>query len=87
MLASSSWVCLTLHSPCAGNVFNMSSLVTAFGSTEYPTTEGLNPTTTANTMAAWVKTYGLDGLDVGEQLWSHNAKFPDYSDKFVWLSV
>lgn len=39
-------------------------LVSAFGSTDVPTTSGANPITTANTMAAWVKEYGLDGIDV-----------------------
>lgn len=39
-------------------------MVSAFGSTENPTSSGLDATTTANTMAAWVKTYTLDGIDV-----------------------
>ncbi|KAF8323821.1 glycoside hydrolase family 18 protein [Clavulina sp. PMI_390] len=38
-------------------------MVTAFGSTEQPTTSGLNAASTASTMASWVKTYGLDGID------------------------
>ena len=29
-----------------------------------PTTAGTDPVATANTMAAWVKTYNLDGIDV-----------------------
>ncbi|KAF8323820.1 glycoside hydrolase family 18 protein [Clavulina sp. PMI_390] len=39
-------------------------MVTAFGSTEQPTTAGLNAASTASTMASWVKTYSLDGIDV-----------------------
>ncbi|KAG7445582.1 glycoside hydrolase family 18 protein [Guyanagaster necrorhizus] len=39
-------------------------LVSAFGSTDIPTTSGVNPNTTAATMAAWVIEYGLDGIDV-----------------------
>ncbi|TFY60415.1 hypothetical protein EVG20_g7424 [Dentipellis fragilis] len=39
-------------------------MVSAFGETDHPTTDGANPVTTANTMAAWVKQYDLDGIDV-----------------------
>lgn len=39
-------------------------LVSAFGSTDVPTTTGADPVATANTMAAWVKQYSLDGIDV-----------------------
>jgi chitinase len=39
-------------------------MVSAFGSTEQPTTAGKNPTSTAKTLAAWVKKYGLDGIDI-----------------------
>ena len=39
-------------------------MVSAFGATDAPTTNGANPTETANSMAAWVEQYGLDGLDV-----------------------
>lgn len=38
-------------------------LVSAFGSTETPTSSGFSASGTANTMAAWVKTYGLDGIE------------------------
>lgn len=37
-------------------------LVSAFGSTETPTTSGADATTVAQTMAAWVKAYGVDGI-------------------------
>ncbi|KAH9074755.1 glycoside hydrolase [Lactarius deliciosus] len=39
-------------------------LVSVFGATEAPTTAGSDPTAVANTMAAWVKKYDLDGIDV-----------------------
>ncbi|KAK7037514.1 hypothetical protein VNI00_011006 [Paramarasmius palmivorus] len=39
-------------------------IVSLFGSTNTPTTSGADPIDTANTMAAWVKQYGLDGVDV-----------------------
>ncbi|KAI0788757.1 glycoside hydrolase [Abortiporus biennis] len=39
-------------------------LVSAFGSTDVPTSSGADPIATANTMAAWVKQFSLDGIDV-----------------------
>ncbi|KAH8114763.1 chitinase [Phellopilus nigrolimitatus] len=39
-------------------------IVSAFGSTISPTTSGVDATQVANNMATWVKTYGLDGIDV-----------------------
>ncbi|OBZ73875.1 Endochitinase 3 [Grifola frondosa] len=39
-------------------------MVSAFGSTDVPTTTGADPITTANTMAAWVQEFDLDGIDV-----------------------
>ncbi|KAF8845083.1 glycoside hydrolase family 18 protein [Paxillus ammoniavirescens] len=39
-------------------------IVSAFGSTDAPTSTGANPTTTANNLAAFVIQYGLDGVDV-----------------------
>ncbi|KAJ6610196.1 glycoside hydrolase [Mycena sp. CBHHK59/15] len=39
-------------------------LVSAFGSTDVPTSSGVNPVTMATTMANWVIQYGLDGIDV-----------------------
>ncbi|TFK83689.1 glycoside hydrolase family 18 protein [Polyporus arcularius HHB13444] len=42
----------------------ISLIVSAFGATDAPTTGGANAASTANTMAAWVKQYDLDGLDV-----------------------
>ncbi|PSR90582.1 hypothetical protein PHLCEN_2v4875 [Hermanssonia centrifuga] len=42
----------------------ISLVVSVFGSTDVPTTTGADPIGTANTMAAWVKQYDLDGIDV-----------------------
>lgn len=42
----------------------ISLIVSAYGSTEEPTTSGYDPVEQANYMGAWVKEYGLAGLDV-----------------------
>ncbi|KZT52238.1 glycoside hydrolase family 18 protein [Calocera cornea HHB12733] len=39
-------------------------LVSAFGSTDAPTSDGEDPTTLAQSMAAWVQEYDLDGIDI-----------------------
>ncbi|KAM5537760.1 hypothetical protein V8D89_008528 [Ganoderma adspersum] len=39
-------------------------VASAFGATDTPTTAGANAVSTANTMAQWVKSNGLDGIDV-----------------------
>ena len=39
-------------------------IASAFGATDLPTTSGANAVNTANTMAKWVKSNGLDGIDV-----------------------
>lgn len=39
-------------------------IVSAFGATDAPTSSGNDPIATANTFAAWVKQYSLDGIDV-----------------------
>ncbi|KIK62594.1 glycoside hydrolase family 18 protein [Collybiopsis luxurians FD-317 M1] len=39
-------------------------IVSLFGATDAPTTEGADPVDTANTMAAFVKDFDLDGADV-----------------------
>lgn len=46
------------------NSAGISLIVSAFGSTETPTSSGLSPTAAADTMAAWVIQYGLNGIDV-----------------------
>lgn len=39
-------------------------IVSVFGATDAPTSTGADPISTANTMAAWVKEFDLDGIDV-----------------------
>ncbi|KAJ7934955.1 glycoside hydrolase family 18 protein [Mycena leptocephala] len=39
-------------------------MVSAFGSSDVPTSSGVNPITMATTMANWVIQYNLDGIDV-----------------------
>ncbi|PIL26071.1 hypothetical protein GSI_11825 [Ganoderma sinense ZZ0214-1] len=39
-------------------------IASAFGATDLPTTSGASAANTANTMAKWVKSNGLDGIDV-----------------------
>nr|XP_019043356.1 hypothetical protein I302_07931 [Kwoniella bestiolae CBS 10118]OCF22286.1 hypothetical protein I302_07931 [Kwoniella bestiolae CBS 10118] len=39
-------------------------MVSAFGSTDAPTSNGADPTQTAQALAKWVKDYGLDGVDI-----------------------
>jgi len=39
-------------------------VVSAFGSTDTPTSSGLDPVSLANTMGNWVRQYGLDGIDI-----------------------
>lgn len=48
----------------AYNDAGIALMVSIFGSSDTPTSSGADPTTTANTMAAWVIQYGLDGIDV-----------------------
>ncbi|KAI0644217.1 glycoside hydrolase [Trametes meyenii] len=42
----------------------ISLIVSAFGATDAPTSSGADPSKTADTMAAWVKQFDLDGIDV-----------------------
>ncbi|KAG8215631.1 hypothetical protein J3R82DRAFT_7500 [Butyriboletus roseoflavus] len=46
------------------NAAGISLIVSAFGSTDTPTTSGMNYLTTANDLAAWVVQYSLQGVDV-----------------------
>ncbi|KAI0329700.1 glycoside hydrolase [Cubamyces sp. BRFM 1775] len=57
------------------NGANISIVVSAFGSTDAPTTTGADPVDTANTMAQWVLDNQLDGIDVDyEDLSAMNAR-------------
>ena len=46
------------------NAAGISLIVAAFGSTDTPTSSGLDAVTTANTMATWVTQYGMQGIDI-----------------------
>lgn len=45
-------------------------MISAFGSTDVPTSTGADPIATANSMAAFVKKYQLDGIDVDYEVCS-----------------
>ncbi|KAK0446753.1 glycoside hydrolase family 18 protein [Armillaria borealis] len=51
-------------------------LVSVFGSSDVPTTSRADPIATADTMAAWVTQYSLDGIDVDYEV---TAKLKAYS--------
>ncbi|KAJ7066616.1 glycoside hydrolase family 18 protein [Mycena amicta] len=46
------------------NAAGIKLMVSAFGSSDVPTSTGVNPTTMATTMANWVIQFSLDGIDV-----------------------
>ncbi|KAF7356592.1 Glycoside hydrolase family 18 protein [Mycena venus] len=46
------------------NAAGIKLIVSVFGSTDVPTSSGVNPIAMATTMAKWVKQYNLDGIDV-----------------------
>ena len=46
------------------NEAGISLIVSAFGSTETPTSSGVDPTSAASTVADWVIQYGVNGIDV-----------------------
>lgn len=46
------------------NAAGISLIVSAFGSTDSPTTSGTNAVTIANNLASWVQQYGLQGVDI-----------------------
>ncbi|KAG8215713.1 hypothetical protein J3R82DRAFT_7593 [Butyriboletus roseoflavus] len=52
------------------NAAGISLIVSAFGSTDTPTSSGVDPVTLANTMAAWVTQYGVNGIDVDYEVHS-----------------
>jgi hypothetical protein len=46
-------------------------IVSAFGSTDAPTSSGADPVATANTVATFVKNFQLDGVDVDYEVRPH----------------
>ncbi|KAI0708845.1 glycoside hydrolase [Cerioporus squamosus] len=63
----------------------ISLIVSAFGSTDAPTSGGADAASTANTMAAWVKQYDLDGLDVDYE--DFNAMDKGDGSAEAWLAT
>ncbi|KAI0372704.1 glycoside hydrolase [Pilatotrama ljubarskyi] len=63
----------------------ISLIVSAFGATDAPTSSGADPTSTANTMAAWVKQFDLDGIDVDYE--DFNAMDASDGKAEVWLAT
>lgn len=45
-------------------------MISAFGATEFPTTNGIDPVDCANKLAAFVAENNLDGVDID---WEDNA--------------
>ena len=65
----------------------MSLVVSAFGETELPTTQGLDPAATANTMAQFVLSNDVDGIDVD---WEETTLVTDPTKSGVgeaWLAT
>ncbi|KAG1795178.1 glycoside hydrolase family 18 protein [Suillus plorans] len=63
----------------------ISLIVSAFGSTDTPTTDGYDPTTIANDLAAFVLEYDLDGVDIDyEDFDAMNAQNGSAED---WLTT
>jgi hypothetical protein len=65
-------------------------MVSAFGSTDAPTSSGVDPVAIANTMAAWVKQYELDGIDVdyeGGNAPTRQTAFTDFPSRISMLST
>lgn len=46
------------------NAAGISLTVSAFGSTDAPTSSGTDPVTIADNLASWVLQYGLQGVDI-----------------------
>ncbi|KAI5999385.1 glycoside hydrolase family 18 protein [Pisolithus orientalis] len=73
----------SIHSSYAAA--GISLIVSAFGSTDAPTSSGADPTTTANNLAAFVQEYGLDGVDVDYE--DFNAMNAQDGSAENWLST
>ncbi|KAG7093682.1 hypothetical protein E1B28_007340 [Marasmius oreades] len=59
-------------------------IVSLFGATDAPTSSGADPIATANTMAAWVKEFDLDGADIDYE--DFNAMNAGNGSAEKWLS-
>lgn len=59
--------------------------VSAFGSTDTPTSAGQDPVALANTLSAWVKQWGLDGVDIDYEVCATIRKSGALGDHFTGL--
>lgn len=55
------------------NAAGISLIVSAFGSTDAPTSSGANAVTVANNLASWVVQYGLQGVDIDYEVPLHRS--------------
>ncbi|KAG6372517.1 hypothetical protein JVT61DRAFT_7623 [Boletus reticuloceps] len=55
----------------------ISLIVSGFGSTETPTSSGVDPMTAANAMAEWVIQYGVNGIDVDYEAFCNTSVQPN----------
>ncbi|KAG1740045.1 glycoside hydrolase family 18 protein [Suillus lakei] len=63
----------------------ISLIVSAFGSTDAPTSGGYDPTTVANDLAAFVLEYNLDGVDIDYE--DFNAMNAENGSAETWLTT
>lgn len=63
----------------------ISLIVSAFGSTDAPTSSGYDPTTIANDLAAFVLKYDLDGVDIDYE--DFNAMNAENGSAETWLTT
>ncbi|KAF9240657.1 glycoside hydrolase family 18 protein [Melanogaster broomeanus] len=67
------------------NSAGISLIVSAFGSTDAPTSSGADPTTTAKNLAAYVLDYDLDGVDIDYE--DFNAMNAEDGSAETWLAT
>ncbi|KIJ57853.1 glycoside hydrolase family 18 protein [Hydnomerulius pinastri MD-312] len=67
------------------NDAGISLIVSAFGSTDAPTSSGDDPTTTANNLASFVLEYDLDGVDIDYE--DFNAMNAEDGSAETWLET
>ncbi|KAG2058007.1 hypothetical protein BDR06DRAFT_968932 [Suillus hirtellus] len=88
VLYNDKWVSDELGPPDVGIISNagISLIVSAFGSTDVPTTDGYDPTILANSLPDYVLEYDLDGVDVdyGVGYIRHDA---ENGSAEIWLTT
>lgn len=66
------------------NAAGISVIVSAFGSTEQPTTSGTNAVTVADNLASWVKQYGIQGVDIDYEVQSLFLGGMGWTNVYFW---